>query len=127
MHIAGQQDHRFFDFIQRLQHFALVINGPPKVVRLAVNLPDQLLQMPLPVRKSSHPTDPISTNFSGANRGKPMPPKPNRPVAELDPKLFKQILNVPKRQREPDVQHHRQTDDLGARLEVLERERFGHD
>ena len=28
--------------------------------------------------------------------------------------------------RQPDIQHHRQTDDLGTGLEVLERRAFGH-
>ena len=56
-----------------------------------------------------------------------MPPEPHGVVAKIDAALMKQILHVPKRQRKPDVQHHCQADDLGARLEVLERGTFGHD
>ncbi len=33
------------------EHLPLVIHGPPKLVRLAVNLHENLVQMPLPVRK----------------------------------------------------------------------------
>lgn len=34
---------------------------------------------------------------------------------------MRQILDVPQRQREPDIHHHRQAIDLRAALEVLER------
>jgi hypothetical protein len=49
-----------------------------------------------------------------------MPPVPDALVAELDAALMQQILDVPEREREADVHHHRQADDLGARLEPLE-------
>jgi hypothetical protein len=37
-----------------------------------------------------------------------------------------QILHVPKRQRETDIHHHGETDDLWARLEVGKRAAFCH-
>ena len=40
---------------------------------------------------------------------------------------MQQVLDVPQLEREPDVQHHRQADDLGAGLERLEELGFGHD
>lgn len=30
------------------------------------------------------------------------------------------VIDIPERQRKPDLEHHRQTDDLGAGLEVPE-------
>lgn len=36
------------------------------------------------------------------------------------------ILDIAQREREPDIQHHRQADDLGAGLEPLERAGLGH-
>ncbi|MDB9810039.1 creatininase family protein [Planktomarina temperata] len=39
---------------------------------------------------------------------------------------MQQILDVPQRQREPDVHHYRQADDLGGRLEVAKRGAFCH-
>ena len=47
-------------------------------------------------------------------------------MADVDAPLVQQILDVPERQREPDIQHHRQADDLGAGFEVLEWRAFGH-
>ncbi len=47
-------------------------------------------------------------------------------MTHVDASLVQQVLNTPKRERETDVQHHRQADDLGAGLEVLEGGRFSH-
>lgn len=48
-------------------------------------------------------------------------------MANVDAALVEQILDIPKRQREANVEHHRQADDLGAGLEVLKRGKFCHD
>ena len=48
-------------------------------------------------------------------------------MANVDAAPVEQIFEIPKLQREADVEHHRQADDLGAGLEVLERETFCHD
>jgi hypothetical protein len=49
-----------------------------------------------------------------------MPPEPHRFVAYPDTAPVQQIFDIPERDREPDIQHHCQADDLGAGLEVLE-------
>src|SRR6056297_1444010 len=73
-----------------------------------------------------HAPDAPLPDLGGEHRPKPVPPEPNRLVTDLDTTLVQQILNVPERQREPDVHHDRQADDLGRRLEVLEGVAFGH-
>ncbi len=47
-------------------------------------------------------------------------------MADFDAAFVQQILNIAERQREPNVQHHRQADDFRAALKALERVRFGH-
>jgi hypothetical protein len=47
-------------------------------------------------------------------------------VRDLDAALVQQVLDIPQRQRIPDVHHHRQADDLGLRLEVAEDARVAH-
>jgi hypothetical protein len=47
-------------------------------------------------------------------------------LADLDAALVQEILDISEREREPDVEHHRQSDDLGVRLAVSERGAFGH-
>ncbi len=47
-------------------------------------------------------------------------------MAHVDTSLVQQIFDIPKRERETDVQHHRKADDLWAGFKVLERGRLGH-
>jgi hypothetical protein len=47
-------------------------------------------------------------------------------VSDLDTSLVKQIFDIAQRQREPNLEHHRQADDLWARFEVAERGALGH-
>ena len=57
--------------------------------------------------------EPVSSDLSGKHRAKPVPPKPNRFVADIDAALVQQILDISKRKWKPDIHHHRQADDLG--------------
>ena len=47
-------------------------------------------------------------------------------MTDVDAALVQQILDIAERQREPDVHHYRQADDLRARLEIAEGGAFGH-
>jgi hypothetical protein len=95
-------------------------------VRLAVNLHEHLVHVPLPNRISAHLADPLLADPSGKLQAKSVPPKSNFLVADLDATLVQNILDIPKRKRKPNIHHHGQTDDLGARLEVAERAVFCH-
>jgi hypothetical protein len=81
--------------------------------------------MPPPVARL-HPLDATLPDLGGEDRTKAMPPEPHRLVADLDAALMQKILDVPKREREPDELHHRHADDFRRRLEVLEGVEFGH-
>ena len=76
------------------QHLALVIHGSPKVVRLAVNLYKNLIQMPLPVRVCAHLLNPFSADLGCKHRSKSVPPEPDRLMADLDAAFVQQVLNV---------------------------------
>ncbi|WP_245306361.1 hypothetical protein [Roseovarius aestuariivivens] len=47
-------------------------------------------------------------------------------MADIDAALMQQILDIPQREREPDIHHNRQADDLSAGFEILERITFCH-
>jgi hypothetical protein len=66
------------------QDFPLVIHGPPKVVRLVVNLHAHLIQMSLPVPPRLHSVNPSAADLSGKHRAKSVPPKSNRLMADVD-------------------------------------------
>ncbi|MCV2891318.1 hypothetical protein OE747_23620 [Ruegeria sp. XHP0148] len=47
-------------------------------------------------------------------------------MAHINAALVQKVFHVPQRQREPDVQHDRQADDLWAGLEIAKRGSFCH-
>lgn len=57
--------------------------------------------------------DPPLADLGGENRSKPVPPEPHSLMTDVDAPLVQQVLDIPMRQRKPDVQHDRQKDDLG--------------
>ncbi|MEM6637725.1 MAG: hypothetical protein AAF667_17745 [Pseudomonadota bacterium] len=54
-----------------------------------------------------------------------MPSLPDLFVTDVDTAFVQQVLDIPQRERKPNVQHHRQSDDLGQRLEVPEKGALG--
>lgn len=60
------------------------------------------------------------------NRAKPVPPKADRFVTNVDPAFVQNVLDLSQAERISDVIHHRQFDDLGAGFEILERGAAGH-
>ncbi len=40
-------------------------------------------------------------------------------MADIDASLVQQIFDIPQGKRKPDVQHHRQADDLWTGFEIL--------
>jgi len=47
-------------------------------------------------------------------------------MAEFDAALVQPVFHISEREREPDVHHYRQADNLGAAMKVLERITFRH-
>ena len=103
-----------------------MVYSAPKIMRLAVDLHEYLVQMPLPVRIRPHSIDPVFTNFCGEHRAKSIPPVPHRFVADVDAALVQQILDVSERKWKSNVEHHSQADYLGAAVEAFEWVCFRH-
>jgi hypothetical protein len=82
----------------------------------AVDLDEDLLQMPLPVRMNAHPACPIFADIIGESRAKSIPPKPDGFMAHIDTAFVEQIFDISKRKRKSDVKHNGQPDDLGLVL-----------
>ena len=56
--------------------------------------------------------------LGGKDRAEAMPPEPDSLMADVDPSLMQQIFDIAEREREADVHHHRQADDLRAGSEA---------
>ena len=90
-----------------------MIDDLPEVVRLAVDFHENLVQMPPPDRIGPHRTDTQITDLGGKHRSKLVLPKLDGFLADRDAALVQKILDVAAGERGPDIQRHRQTDDLG--------------
>jgi transposase len=69
-------------------------NSPPKIVRLAVDLHEDLVEMPSPLRMRAI-MNPSFPDLRGKNRAEPIPPETHRLVADTDATLEQQIFNLP--------------------------------
>ena len=59
--------------------------------------------------------------FSGENRTKSIDPKPHALMANIYTTLVEQVFDVSKRERKPDIHHHRKLGNLRRCLEIAER------
>ncbi|MCA3621340.1 MAG: hypothetical protein IOC56_09655 [Methylobacterium sp.] len=52
--------------------------------------------------------------------------EPHRLMGDVDAALMQQVFHIPQRQRVAHLHHHREADDLGARLEIPENAGVAH-
>ena len=64
---------------------------------------------------------PLRSDPGGEHRAKPVPPKPDGLIADVDTAIGQEIFDVAQRQRVSHVHHHDQTDDLRRAVEISER------
>ncbi len=83
-------------------------------------------EVPAPVAggHASHPR--ACRDVGSKHRAHPVPPVAHGLMADLDPAFVQQVPDVPQRQREVNIQHHCQANDLGAGLEITEGAGSGH-
>ncbi|MET0587798.1 MAG: hypothetical protein ABWZ75_04680 [Novosphingobium sp.] len=72
-----------------------MIHGAPQVNHLAVKPDIHLIKMPSPVAQAPHPANPLATDVGGEQRAETVPPQPHRLMADVDPALEQQVLDVP--------------------------------
>src|SRR5208337_5420444 len=77
----------------RFQNFAFMIDGAPEIAEFAVDLHERLIQMPPPLRIAAHVRYPPLSDLGSKHR-KPVPPKPDCLMADVDPALGQEILDV---------------------------------
>ena len=105
----------------RFQDLAFMIDGAPEIAELAVDLHEDLIQMPAPLRIAAHVRDASLADLRGEHWAKPIPPESDGLMADVDPALGQEIPDVSQRHGESHVHHHDQTDDLRRAIEISER------
>src|SRR5271166_5424095 len=108
-----------------LQDFAFVVDGAPEMAELAIDLHKHLIQMPAPLRIAAHMRDASLADLGGEHRAEPIPPEPDRLVADVYPALRQQILDDAQGERVSHLHHHDETDDLRRTVEISERVAHG--
>ena len=66
-----------------------MVDGAPEIVRLAVDLYEDLIQMPLILAKAAHPGDALFADLGGESRTESIPPVADCFVADVDPAFVK--------------------------------------
>jgi len=72
-----------------------VIDGPPKIVALAVDPHENLVEMSAPLGTGAQPFGPSHTDLGRKHRAGPVPPISNSLVADLDAALMEKIFYIP--------------------------------
>lgn len=114
--LLQKRQSRYFISLFRdiaLENFALMVDDAPKVMLLPIDHHKHLVEVPAPVTEPAHLRHTLATDLRGEHGAEPVPPKPHSLVANVDPALEQQVLNVPQAQRKPDVHHYHQPDDFG--------------
>ena len=97
-----------------------MIDSTREIVLHAIDLHEDLIEMPATVAEMAHGIPPAPSDLSRKDRPEPGPPEPDRFMGDIDPPLVQQVLHIPQRQRISDVHHHGQADDLRSGFEVAE-------
>jgi hypothetical protein len=87
----------------------LVIDSSPEIAELAVDLHEHLIQMPTPLGEAAQMRNSLLSDLCREHRAKPVPSKSAGLMADVDPELGQEILDVSQRQWVPHVHHHDQT------------------
>src|SRR5580692_2220967 len=74
---------------------------------------------------AAHVRDPPLADLGGDHRAKPVPPEPHGLMADVDPALRQEILDIAQRQRVSHIHHHHQTNDFWRAVEIPERVAHG--
>ena len=61
-----------------------MIDGPPEIHHLAVDLDVHFIEMPTPVAETAHPAHTLATDIAGKHWAEPVPPKPDRLMAQIN-------------------------------------------
>jgi hypothetical protein len=108
------QSRTFVPFLGDIafKNLTFMIHRAPQIAPLAVDLYEDLVEVPAPVAIARKVSNPTSSNLACEHRAKTVPPKPHRLVADVDPALEQQVLDVSQAQWETGIHHYHEADHL---------------
>ena len=87
---------------------------------LAVDLYEDLVEVPAPLGVCPHVIDPLPSDPGGEHGPEAVPPEPHRLVADIDPAVGQHILDVSERERVFDVHYHNEPDHFRRTVGIAE-------
>ena len=78
------------------QHLTFVVDGAPQVMLYAVDLHEDLIEMPLPLRMLPHKARAFRPDLAGEDWTKKIDSEPYVLMANIDAALMKKVFNVAK-------------------------------
>ena len=79
---------------KNLKHLAFVIHRPPQIMHLTIDLHEDLVQVPAPLRQGPQRSRSLLPDLCGKHRTEPIPPEPHRLVADINTALMEQIFDL---------------------------------
>ena len=89
-----------------------MIDCPPQVVRLPVDLHEDFIEVPTLLRVAFRAIDPLPLYIRCEKRTEPVPPEPHSLMADIDPALEQQVFNIPEVQGKANIHHHHKSNNL---------------
>lgn len=86
----------------------------------------RLVQMPLPIQVTPHPTGPFTAAFNSKHGANSIPSKPHSFVADINATLAQQVFHISLRQWKSNAEHHRQAGNFGSGFKAAKRGAFFH-
>jgi len=96
------------------QNLAFVIDSPPGIAELAVDLHKDLIQMPPQLGEVAQVRNPLLSDLCREHRAKPVPEKSDGLIADVEAALRQEFLDVSQREWVPHVQSSRPDGSLQA-------------
>ena len=89
--------------VNAFQNLSLVIDGTPKAVGHPADVCKHFVEVPAPFLAPVRSNPPLLWKFSGQHRTEPVPPVPRIFMADPDPALLQQALDISTRQWGPSL------------------------
>ena len=87
------------------QDFPFLTGGSLNLVGDTVDLHEDLVELPAPGGQRPHSLHAFPPDLGGEHRAKPVPTEANHLMADVDPPLMQQVLDIPERLQAADVEH----------------------
>ena len=89
-----------------------MVDGAPEIMLDAIDLHEDLIEMPLPLSILSHVRSALRSDLTSEDWTKAINPKPHAFMADINPALVKKVFDISQGERKSDIHHHRKLDDL---------------